>query len=91
MISTPKIIYRKEYRHFFGLISILYYIEDRRPDLPEYSGADLPEYINKYKNFIRVVIFGQEYRWTFRTNYRYDDSPAMTGRTDWTGRNDDGK
>jgi hypothetical protein len=80
MDSLPKIVYRREFSHLFGLITILYYIEDRRPDLPEYSG--------KYKNWLRVTIFDQEYRWTYRTDHLYDDSPATAGRTAWTGQED---
>lgn len=76
--NLPKIVYRKEFTHLLGLISILYYVEDRRPDLPEYPG--------KYKNWVRIVVFGQEYRWVYRTDHLYDDLPTTVGRTTWTGK-----
>lgn len=68
-MSEPVTIKEFSKRFMFGVVSIKYHVDDRRPDLKEYE--------SKYKHFIVVRAFGTEYRWTFRTKYPYEELPYM--------------
>lgn len=52
----PVIIHEEKTKHLFGLVTIRYLLEDRRPDLFYGDGEDKS---SKYKHQIRVCIFGK--------------------------------
>ena len=64
MDTGPVVVKDWRKNHLWGLVSLSYHVEDRRPDLEEYSG--------KYKHFLVVRVLAKTYGWTFRTNYLYD-------------------
>lgn len=66
--GIPVVIKEWNKSFFFGIVKIDYHVEDRRPDVEEYEHG-------KYKHFLVVRIARKEYRWTFRTNYEYEDMP----------------
>ena len=52
----PVIVHEEKMKHLFGLITICYLLEDRRPDMVYGDGQDRS---SKYKHQIRVCIFGK--------------------------------
>ena len=59
--GVPVLAYEYTNKILFGLFSIEYYIENKRPDL-EKRNAQL-------KHSIRVKILWKEFKWAFRGNY----------------------
>ena len=52
----PVIVHEEKIKHFFGLITIWYLLEDRRPDMIYGDGQDKSA---KYRHQISVCIFGK--------------------------------
>mgnify|MGYP001606227450 CR=1 FL=1 len=74
--SAPQII-KVFKKSFFGLVSIDYVVEDRRPDINIEEKCKLNELGGRFKHFLELKIFWGLYcyRWTFRTNYEYKELP----------------
>ena len=73
MNSEPVVVKDYNKSFMFGLVSIDYYVEDRRPDLETYKG--------KYKHYITVKIFYKQYNWLFRTDTKsYTSMPWESKR-----------
>lgn len=62
--GTPVVIKTYKQRFLLGLVKIDYHVENRRPDLN-----------NNYKHFLVLTVCGKQYRWTFRTEYPYEELP----------------
>ena len=69
MSSEPILIKEFSKRWLFGLISVEYDVEDRRPDLTEFT--------YKFKHYIVLHVFGVRYSWLFHT-LSYNDELTYT-------------
>lgn len=62
----------QQYKFFFGILCIKYYVEDR---FPKISSQD-DSFPSRYKHFIDVYIFWKrKLNWTFKTSHLYEDLP----------------
>jgi hypothetical protein len=78
MNSEGQLLHREmkhvKWTYLFGLISINYFVEDRRSDLT------FEVHPTRYKHYIDIKVFGNRYNWTFRTPYAYEQLPFYQER-----------
>lgn len=66
-VNIPVEVHGFAIAHLFGLISIDYLIEDRRPNIADHYA--------KYKHYITVRVLWTKYVWVFYTRHNYNYLP----------------
>lgn len=69
--SLPILIKEFKKRWLFGLVSIEYYVENRRPDLKD------GEYDGKYKHLLYFNVFFSKYCWVLHSMYFDNEYPYI--------------
>lgn len=66
--GIPTVVKRYSKVYLLGLVYLDYYVEDRRPDDPNYE-------FGKYKHHLNIRIGWRRLKWSFRTDYLYEELP----------------